>query len=545
MRANELRPYQEEAIAAVDRDHEQHRAVLIVMATGTGKTTVFSQIIRRRLMGEAPAFPPCRALVVAHRQELIEQAARRVAAESDLGLLDIGVEMGTERGADHHLVVVASVQSLHQKRLERYGHHDFGLIVVDEAHHATADGYRRVLKHFPHAKVLGVTATPDRGDGAGLGHVFERISYSYQLGQAIRDGYLCPVTARQIIVEGVDLDRVRTTAGDLNEGDLEAELITDNAVVGFAVPCLEQAGERPTLVFGVTVRHAKALAAALNARRPGSARCVHGSTPQDERAQILRDYQDGRFQFLTNVGVLTEGVDLPLTACVAMCRPTKSRALYTQCAGRGTRLYPGKDNLLILDFVGNTGRHKLVGALDLLGDGLPAKLSMRAKKRYEEGEDLAEIIADEQRIDAADAERRRLELEEKARRAQVRYTVRPVYDQLSILGLAGKPISAPASTAQAITPRQLEYLKDRVGYKGAEKLDRHAAEAIINAVAARNARGLCTLKQARLLSSHGLRLDVTREEASTIITALKGADWRVTPELRAAWGAAPLSEAAP
>src|ERR1700753_4078291 len=353
-----LRPYQLEAIAAVQRALGRHRSALLVAATGTGKTVTFADLVRLQRKGGG------RALVLAHRDELIGQAVRKL---EQLGL-SADVEKGKQRASTLAKVVVGSVQSLRGARLTRFPHSHFALIVVDEAHHAMAPGYRAILDHFGAAKVVGFTATPLRADGQALGDVFDAVAYRYEIRAAIREGYLVPISARHAAVDGVDLSAIKTRAGDLAQDQLAAVLETEQAIAGVVGPLLEIAHERPTVIFGVDVAHAHALCDAINGRRPGSARAVSGETADDERRRLLADYDAGEFQFLCNCALLTEGWDSPRTECVAIARPTKSWALYVQMAGRGTRPSPstGKRDMLLLNFTGRAGKHRLVGPADCL-----------------------------------------------------------------------------------------------------------------------------------------------------------------------------------
>lgn len=318
-----LRPYQEQAVEGVLRELGQHRATLLVAATGTGKTTIFSEIARLWLeQGRG------RVLILAHREELITQAARRVATQTGL---KVGIEMAEQR-IDPLFppdVVVGTVQTLSKERRRSTLAPDFfGLVIVDEAHHAVADTYGSVIDYFAGAKVLGVTATPDRGDGAAMRQVFESVAYVYEIRDAIEQGYLCQIRQKAVRIEGLDLSSVRTVAGDLNEGDLEGVMLDDENIQAVASATLEEAGGRPTMLFGVTVAHAHALAAALNRYQPGCARALDGKSDRDLRRDTLAAFSRGEFQVLSNCALFTEGFDEPSIACVAVARPTKSRAFY-------------------------------------------------------------------------------------------------------------------------------------------------------------------------------------------------------------------------
>ncbi|MDQ1446785.1 MAG: hypothetical protein QOI20_3249 [Acidimicrobiaceae bacterium] len=362
----ELRPYQLAGLAAIRSEFDRGvRATLLVSATGTGKTVSFAELARIEVSYGR------RVLILVQRDELLKQATRKC---NNAGLA-VEIEKAKSRASLDAAVVIASVQSLKGKRLERFDPDHFDLVIVDECHHAPATGYRNVLGHFATARVLGVTATPDRADGAGLGDVFGSVAYRYEIREAIHDEWLVPIVARRIVLEGVDLSTIKSRAGDLAQDELAAVMETEAALRGVVVPLLDQAGDRRTIAFCVDVAHAEQLAAMLNAYRPGCARAVSGRTDDDERERLLADFAAGRFQFLTNCALLAEGFDDAGIACVAMCAPTKSRGLYVQRGGRGLRLLgdsyaascaAGKPDCLLLDFTATAGKHRLIGPADCL-----------------------------------------------------------------------------------------------------------------------------------------------------------------------------------
>ncbi len=293
-----LRPYQLDAIAAVRaRFAAGDRGSILVMATGLGKTVVFAEIARLTVAKGH------RALVLAHRTELLEQAHQKLEAVG----VDAAIEQGPRR-AGHADVVVASVATLRGARLAAWPADAFDLVIIDECHHATAATYRAIVDHFARARILGVTATPDRADGQGLGPIFQSVAFEYALPAAIRDGWLAPITARRIKLD-VDLDRVKTKAGDLDQQQLAAAM-TDPAVIEATVRgLLENIGDRPTVVFTANVAHALLLAAACNDLRPGSARAVSGDSDELARATVGPDLASRRVQIVANCALLTEGWD--------------------------------------------------------------------------------------------------------------------------------------------------------------------------------------------------------------------------------------------
>ena len=511
-----LRPYQVDAIAAVQARWEAgDRGTLLVLATGLGKTVCFAELARLTVTRGH------RALVLAHRTELLEQAAAKLAA--------IGVDAAIEQGpkqAGRADVVVASVQTLRGARLQRWAPDAFDLVIVDEAHHSAATTYRAILDHFATARVLGVTATPDRGDGQGLGDFFQSVAFKYDLGDdaaARREGrpsYLAPIVARRIRLD-VDLDRVKTTRGDLDQAGL-AKVMTDPAVLeASARAIVEQAGTRTCILFTAGIEHAHLIAEALNQLRPGFCRAVSGETPKDERAQILAALARGELQAVSNDSVLTEGFDCSRVAMVAMLRPTKVRALYVQMLGRGTRLDAAKDNCLALDFVGLTGRHRLVSSVDVLAGDIDANLAKAAAERTErEAIDIDQAIADA-----------RAEIEAARRAPTYRWLVEDVGELLDIdldERLLGDGF-APATEWQRLE------LADK-GFKAPPGLTELAAGQVIAAIERRRKSGLCSVKQVRFLVTLGIpraeAIKLTSSEAGIAIPQLKPLLGRSTALLR-------------
>lgn len=282
---------------------------LVVMATGTGKTTVFSEVIKQ--------FPT--TLVLAHRRELIQQAVTRIAEYTGQ---PVGIEMGARRSRGES-IIVGSVQSVKGREIDPPD-----LLVIDEAHHAVSTTYRTIIERYPGVKLLGVTATPDRSDGLALGAVFKKVAYRYETPQAIKDGWLAPIFTQKVYgVSGL----------------------------------ISAVGSRKTVVFTTNVAEAIEVAGLLP-----DATYIHGELSTTERDERLKGFRDGRYQFVTNCNILTEGWDFPSLGCVCMMRATQSRGLFMQALGRGLRLAPGKDDCLFLDMV-DMPKHSLEGPRDALG----------------------------------------------------------------------------------------------------------------------------------------------------------------------------------
>lgn len=342
-----LRPYQQEAIDAVVAARKRGvRRMLVCLPTGAGKTVIFSRLAQ---------LAQRQVLVLAHREELLQQARQKLqAALGDERV--VAMERGSERGAADAKALVCSIRSLHEARLaEVLRGRNVGLVVYDECHHAAADDNLRVLRQMGvfesdyTGTLLGFTATTARGDGKGLDQVFEQIVYTRSLPELIDDGYLVKLRGFRIST-AADLTRLSAAGADFREEELaEAVDIEErNALVARSIQ--ELARDRRTIAFAVTVNHARNLSRALNALGV-PAGIVHGAMALEDRAQVLADFRAEKLRVLCNVAVLTEGFDDPGVSCIAMARPTRSEGLYAQCVGRGTRLYPGKQDCLILDFV--------------------------------------------------------------------------------------------------------------------------------------------------------------------------------------------------
>lgn len=341
-----LRPYQQEAREAVHREWENRRSTLLVIPTGGGKTIIFSAII------EDCVRKGQRVLVLAHRGELLDQAADKLHRST-------GLQCAVEKAEQSCLgswfrVVVGSVQTLQrEKRLTQFSPDYFDVIIIDEAHHALADGYRVILDHFSGAKILGVTATPDRGDMKDLGAVFESLAYEYTLPQAVRDGYLCPIRAETVPLK-LDISQVGVQSGDYKPGDLGTAL--DPYLEQIAEIIARECADRKTVVFLPLIATAQKMRDILN--RVGL-RAAEVNGQSADRAEILADFDNDKYNVLCNAMLLTEGWDCPSVDCIVVLRPTKMRGLYCQMVGRGTRLHAGKDHLLLLDFLWHTERHQL------------------------------------------------------------------------------------------------------------------------------------------------------------------------------------------
>lgn len=535
-----LRDYQEAAATGVFNSWNECTSALAVLPTGLGKTVLFAEIIRR--MHERG----CRAMVLAHREELITQAADKIHRVTGL---EAQIEMG-----EYHVspmfgemppVVVSTVQTHCAGgdgggRMSKFDPQDFGLVVIDEAHHATAGSYRRCIDWYrqnPDCKILGVTATPDRADEAALGQVFESVAYEYGVLDAINNGWLVPIEQQMVTVGSLDFSTVRTTAGDLNQGDLAEVMESERNLQGIAAPTVDICGDRRAIVFATTVEQAERLAEIINRYRPDRAAWLCGKTDKDARRRMLADFKAGRLQYVVNVGVLTEGFDDAGVEVVVMARPTKSRALYAQMAGRGTRpaeevagklgdvptaqercaLIRGsaKPSCLIVDFAGNAGRHRLCCSADILGGNIGDDVVAEVTRRVRENGKPVDMAAELERVKAEMAERKKREAATRARlQAHAQFLVTKIdpFDQWDLT-----PVQERGwDRHRHFSPKQSQVLLERIGVDP-EKIPYGQGKQLLDEYFRRLQGGLASLKQSVLLKKHGFSMPLRHDMAGRMI----------------------------
>lgn len=462
-----------------------------------------------------------RGLFLAHRSELLEQM--RATLEKVIGE-PVDLDQAELRAGRRARLVVGSVQTLwRDQRLDRHREHPFDFIVCDEAHHGTAVTYRKIFDAFPGAKLLGVTATPDRGDGIAMRTVFESVAFEYQINAAIEDGFLAPVVLQSAFIKEIKLAHVKSRAGDLSADELDEAMA--EAIAPIARVALDSTGDRRTVIFCPGVRTAHGVADALNEARPGCAQAIDGSMDPDRRRFILQGHKRGAFQYLANCAILTEGYDDPGASCVIMARPTKSRALYTQCMGRGLRILPGvvdhlpeeeqaderraliaasgKPDALLIDIAGNAGKHDLASALVILGGRFPEEVRKRAKKKLEEGGVQMSV---DQALEVAEKELR-AERERKAARRTAKAAVegKVLYELIKHDPFAafGSKRKGLATNGDPPTPGQLRRLAVE-GIPADQVATKAEAARLIGTAESRRRAGLCNFKQVRWLASIGI-----------------------------------------
>lgn len=578
------RYYQVEAVEAILKELESKRSTMIVKATGCGKTVTIGNLIDRW------RDRPGRVLVLAHRDELIQQASKTIKAMNEDDQVEVehgGSGMRATRTAHRNdsmwggigRIVVASKDTLWRnipdvdvEETKRQGQHvykpstsrmppferdEFSLIITDECHHATATTYRVIYDYFASAKHVGVTATADRTDGQALGQVFESVAYIYDILQAVSDGFLVRPVQQYVTVQDYDLSgiKINRKSGDFDDDDLDKFLRQEKILAGMVVPMMELANSggqrRPVLGFANSVGQAKDLAQVINNKQPGSAAhicCM--STDLDTRRYILQQYRAGEIQYLMNYGILTEGTDLPDTRCIFMARPTKSRLLYTQMAGRGLRPHSSitdllneaadaaarqaiiaastKPSCLIIDMVGVTGTHKLICSMaDALAgwynDDIVSIAKNKAAARAGRGDvfkDLEEAKQEFDQLAKQQQEKRRVKVN-----IGVQYSTRDIdpFDPSDT-----QRMQEPKwATGKQATEGQLNFLRT-LGL-GEQDLPKGFwdAKTQIDKLVNRRKQGLCSYRQGKTLRKFGYDPEAIKfAEAGKLIDDIAKNGWK-------------------
>lgn len=511
------RPYQEEARQAIFEQWDSVDKTLLVLPTGCGKTVVFAKVTEDCVRNGD------RVLILAHRGELLEQASDKIQKFT-------GLMCATEKAEETCLgswfrVVVGSIQSLMRpKRLNQFSSDYFDKIIIDEAHHCLSDGYQRVLEHFSDAKVLGVTATPDRGDMRNLGNYFESLAYEYTLPKAIKEGYLTPIKALTIPLQ-LDLSQVGIQSGDFKAGDLGTAL--DPYLYSIAEEMKKYCKDRKTVVFLPLVKTSQKFKEILNANGFKAAE-VNGDSK--DRAEILKDFENDEYNVLCNSMLLTEGWDCPSVDCIIVLRPTKVRSLYSQMVGRGTRLSPGKTELLLLDFLWHTERHELCHPASLIceNEEVAKKMTENLEKMagcpvdIEEAEEQASSDVIAQREEAlatvlAEMKRRKKKLVD-----PLQFEMSIQADDLSNYVPSFGWEMSPASNKQIKALEKFGIFPDEIDNAGKASL-------LLDRLNKRKNAGLSTPKQIRFLEGRGFQHVGTWsfEAARNMIDRIAGNGWRM------------------
>lgn len=522
----ELRPYQAEAMASIfkewngNEDKPSVNKTLLVLPTGCGKTIVFSKVIEECVRQGK------RVLVLAHRGELLDQAADKLAKATNL-------KCAKEKASDTCLnswfrVVVGSVQTLMQdKRLNKFSSDYFDTIIIDEAHHCISNSYQKILNHFDGAKVLGVTATPDRGDMKNLGSVFESLAYEYTLPKAIKEGYLSPIKALTIPLK-LDLSSVSQQAGDFKVSEIGSAL--DPYLEQIAEEMVKHCFDRKTVVFLPLISTSQKFVKILNEK---NFKAVEVNGNSQNRAEILSDFDNDKYNVLCNSILLTEGWDCPSVDCIVVLRPTKVRSLYSQMVGRGTRLYPQKEHLLLLDFLWHTENHKLCHPAHLIceNDEVAKKMTENIEKEempidIEEAEQKAteDVIASREEALAKKLEELKKRKKKLVDPLQFEMSIQ-AEDLVNYVPAFGWQM-APASAKQLKALEKHGIFPDEVDNAGKASL-------LLDKLNTRRQEGLTTPKQIRFLEGRGFNHVGTWEfeSARKLIDRIAANGWRVPKDI--------------
>ncbi len=517
----ELRPYQQEAKDSVFEQWEKVNKTLVVLPTGCGKTIVFAKVTEECVRRGK------RVLILAHRGELLDQASDKIAKTT-------GLRCALEKAESTCLgswyrITVGSVQSLQrEKRLTQFDKDYFGTIIIDEAHHCITDGYQKILQYFSDAKVLGVTATPDRGDMRNLGEYFESLAYEYTLPKAIREGYLSPIKALTIPLQ-LDLSGVSMQSGDFKAGEIATAL--NPYLYQIADEMAKYCQDRKTVVFLPLVKTSQKFRDILNEKGFKAAE-VNGESR--DRAEILEAFDKDEYNVLCNSMLLTEGWDCPSVDCVVVLRPTKVRSLYSQMVGRGTRLYPGKEGLLLLDFLWHTERHELCHPANLICES--EEVARKMTENLEEAAGCPIDIEEAEKTAAEDVVAQREEalaqkLAEMKRRKKK--LVDPLQFEMSIQAedLSGYKPSfgwemSPPTDGQKATLEKLGILPDEIDNQG-------KAAKLLDRLHKRSEEGLTTPRQIRCLERYGFQHVGTWQfdSAKKLIDRIAANGWKVPGDI--------------
>lgn len=514
------RPYQQAAREAVHAAWEEFIRLLVVMPTGTGKTILFALIIRDIINAGG------RVLVLAHRGELLDQAADKIRKTTGLAC---AVEKAEETAHDAlEMITVGSVQSLMRpQRLARFAEDHYTHIIIDEAHHCISDSYQSVARYFNGAKVLGVTATADRADKKNLGQYFETLAYEYRLIQAVRDGWLAPIRVQAM---PVSIDTSGLPGGQREYTADECATALDPYLPELTKCFAEHCRDRKGLIFAPLCATAKKIQAALAAQGLRAYYCSG-----EDRSQIAAYEADGPGSVMVNAMLLTEGYDHPPIDLIAVWRFTKSRAFYSQMVGRGTRLDPGKENLLILDNLFLGDQHELCRPAHVMAED--PDVARKVAEAVEEAGD-AGIALDEAAIDQARREviQQREEALAKKLQEQRRKKARLVDPLQWAISVNAEDLTdyQPEFGWEAGPPskKQLEAL-EKAGISPDSVQNAGMASKLMDRLDARKSAGYATPRQIRCLERFGFQHvgEMTFTEANRTITRLSANGWRLPEDL--------------
>ncbi|HNR70393.1 MAG TPA: DEAD/DEAH box helicase [Verrucomicrobiota bacterium] len=550
-----LRDYQQEAAERTFAAWDKGLSALVVMATGTGKTVLFAYLILIMLQRNKGK----RALVVAHREELIWQAVRTIKKVTGLEPAVEMAELQYGSAMFKPQVVVTTIQTLSardgpRKRMGRFDPKDFCLLIIDEVHRGVSKTYKEMLHYFksnnPDIKILGVTGTPDRQDKRGLIEILDECVFEYGVLDAIKDGWLVDIDQQSVLINSLDLSEVKTVAGDFNQAELAEIMERSENMFAVADATMRVIGDKPFILFAPSVRHAQLVSDILNGRKPNCTAWVCGKTNKDERREINRKFANGELQGLCNYGTHVEGYDNPKIEVVVMARPTKSRIVASQSIGRGTRPLPGvvdgletaeerraaiaasaKAKLTVLDFVGNCGRHKLVTPADILGEAADPRVVERVKRKAREGkpvnvlDEIAAFTQEEKERKKQEEQRRQRQLA--ALRVKARFSMQSV-DPFDLLQVSPSRKHSSKDWNKTLSFAQRRLLL-RQGINP-DTMTYSQAKALIDELFRRWKGNLATLGQLKVLKRFGYdNPELSKADASSILEQLAKNGWRRLP----------------
>jgi len=525
-----LRPHQQEALALCLASLRSHRSTLVEMFTGGGKTSVFAQLVRIAVEHGR------RVLVLVDGDELVAQVQDRLFVQAGISS---ALEKASSKAEAWCPCVVGSIKSV-TRRLHRWGKDAFNLIIVDEAHHGVANTWKAILDHFSEAKVVGFTATGKRRDRRSLSGVFEHVCYSMDVYAGYKQGLVVPPRPMPIRVDGLDIAAVRSVAGDLDREQLDSIVRNVDILQRMAEPTFERVGSRQAIVFCCSVPHAYAFAALLRSMG-ATAEALDAKTGKTERKLVVERFRDGTTQYLCNYNIVSEGFDVPNASAIVMAALTKSQPTYIQRVGRGLRPLPGiadlptaeeriaaiqasaKPDALILDFLGNTGRHQLISLPRAMRPDLPPKvLELAESQTPDEQLHIFEVL------DAAEEMQQALVDEAAGRqRMGVAYQVMGDVDPfggdrdavMAFLGVERDPRSQQP-LFRGVSALKLARMK-AMKIPSPEKYGDSDATSILQEAYRRDKARLCTVEQGMVLAKLGYKNDEIRrlpmKEASRII----------------------------
>ena len=556
-----LRPYQSRAVEAALGDFKDKQATLIVCPTAGGKTVTAAEVIKR--------MPHGRVMFLVHRYELLRQAVQTIEQHT-------GEQVGVEMAGDwadmnrwgRHRIVASSVQTQYsgqggKGRMTRFDPSEFSLLVVDEADMYVAPTWQRVIAHYksnPDLRVLCITATPDRADEQALSQIVDSVADVYEIRDAIEDGWLVPVKARTLYVDGLDLSGIKTNHGDFHKTRLSEIMEQEAHLHEIADPTFKISDNRRTIVFAISIAQAEKIAEILNRHEHGCAACVSQKTPPDARAQTFEAFNKGDIRFLCNVGIVSRGWNEPFAEVVVIARPTKSRNLYAQQVGRILRPLPGlvdrfdtaeqrrnaiansdKPFAEILDFHGVVGRHRLVHPPDVLGGKFSEAVVERANQTMQDGDTASDVLAE---LDKAQQEQEAIEREEAKRRliakekrdqlakqhiiAHATYTetYTQVFDELSMIKWHERSWDKLLQPSQA----QIEAIRKMTGGAvDARHMYKRQAHQFLGTLIQRAKQKMASFKQVKCLRRYGHPApeSLPKRDANKLITAISGNGWQL------------------